>query len=107
VDLSPLLGARLVQVCFGENEVGLRFDPEILITIESPLCIVGAAGDLNLDDEAVVATCHLLGASLSGAHEQDDALWLGWDTGAHLVLASDSEQFENFRIEGQGTTLTV
>jgi hypothetical protein len=58
-------------------------------------------------ESAVLALYRLLGDAVLGSEVREGRLWVAWERGDHLVLSSDSDQFESFRIVGEGIDITV
>ncbi len=60
LDLSFLVGPTLLQVCIGENEVVLRFDGNISITIESRFLVRDLSGHDTVFENAPPAAALLV-----------------------------------------------
>jgi hypothetical protein len=103
IDLSFLEGATLLQVCLGENEVILRFDPDLSITIESTFRARTPArqGALFRDPRSAAAVLvELISDVITKAHGRTDGtLRLSFSRGGVLEIYDDSKQYESYQIQ--------
>lgn len=102
LDLSPLAGAVLEQLCFGEHQLQLVFGPEIRIAVEGA-CELTTRGlePREIDDFAIEATalCELLGRRIRQAvRTPSGGLAIAFEEGGVLEFMIDSPDFEAFQI---------
>ena len=112
VDLSFLVGAKLLQCCVGENELILNFDKEIRITVLSDFAVKAAGGAsvvrYTRPTGGAGAVLPLLGDTVTRATATDHGgLLLAFTSGAHLELFDTSVQFESFWIQHKKTQIVV
>ena len=102
VDLSFLVGASLLQVCVGENELILHFDKEIGITVESTLMVRDAQGGAEEFTSTVPcagSVAKLLGDSVTSVRgDSDGTLSLMFARGSCLEMYRTSSTWENYSI---------
>lgn len=108
VDLTPLSGVRVIQLCFGENELQLRFDTGARAVVESVVVYRDAAAlELRTSkySEAAAVLCRMLGQQvLSAARETDGGLYLRFENGDELRILNDSAKYESFQLHIAGQT---
>lgn len=111
VNLDFLVGARLTQVCVGQNEVILNFDTDASIMIASDVLI--APGELpsqDLGDAAAIgaALLPLLGQTLQSASgETGGTTTLTWRGGVMLEIRDTWPEWESYTISHAGQTIVV
>jgi hypothetical protein len=108
VDLEPLFRARVIQLCFGENEVQVHFDKGARVVVESEMLYRTAAStETRISKYAAAATvlCRMPGQQVVTANrEADGGLSLRFDGGDELHVLNDSVQCESFQIHIAGKT---
>lgn len=103
IDLSFFVGATLVQVCIGENEVILNFDGEVSLMCSSSVRYAGAGKteSLLLADAklAGAAVLDLLGSNVTEVSAaRDGTLALTWSAGDRLELSDSWTEYESYTI---------
>lgn len=103
VDLSFLVGATLIQVCVGENEVVLNFDGDISVMSASSVRYAQAGErDAVLFEEARPAgqvLLGLLGTAISEvANYGDGTVGLLWSSGERVELLDSWKEYESYTI---------
>ena len=112
-DLDYLLGQKLIQACFGSNDLILAFDETqpVKITITSSIsCSTPAAMGKQTEDFSSQASfiLHLLDVPVEGfSILPAGTLQLSFQNGSKLCLFDDSDQFESYVIEHRGKCLIV
>lgn len=103
LDLGFLVGTTLLQVCIGANEVILKFDADICITIETRFRIRDANGHDAVYDNAPSAAVSLVAILSDSIAEvrgkQDGTLRLSFSKSAVLELYDSSKEFESYQIQ--------
>ncbi len=103
LDLSFLMHACLLQVCIGANEVILKFDREVTITIESRFRVRGANGhEAVFEDAPSSAAClvELLSDSITDVlGHQDGTLSLSFAQGGLVEIYDSSKHYESYQIQ--------
>jgi len=103
LDLSFLVGATLLQVCIGANEVILRFDRDASITIESRFSVCDLNGHtIVFDDAPSSAAClaELLSDSITDVLGcPDGTLRLSFAEGGFLEVYDSSNDYESYQIQ--------
>lgn len=118
-DFDFLVGKLLQQMCFGENELVLRFDdptidlkvvsdvPQIVCVIESNIEIITQVRGSRLAESALSLAgdlVNLLGKRILGVETKPRTLSLKFDNEYTLVLHDSEEHYESFNIRyGDGT----
>jgi hypothetical protein len=99
-DLDFLVGSTLLQVCIGENELILRFDEEISITIESKFLVRDSNGLETAFDSsrsAAASLVKLLSDTVKNVLGQSDGTLRLWFTrGDILEIFDSSEGYESY-----------
>lgn len=101
-ELNFLLGAILVQVSIGQNDLVLWFDNNASLTVASEIsCCYATETRVTFSDFSKAANiiCEFLGKTVSGLSIGDEgrALSLKFD-GMTLRVLDDSDQYESFTI---------
>ena len=103
LDLDFIVHASLLQVCVGQNEVILRFDDEISITIESRFLIRDPQGHEATFEDAprgAASLVSLLADSVIGVSgEEDGTLRLSFTKGGILEVYDSSKEYESYQIQ--------
>jgi len=107
-ELSFLNGAIVSQVCVGQNEMILRFDNDVTITVTSEvICFYSTETSVRFSDfsRGASVVCSLLGQAVLGLTISDAGRQLLLDFGdTSFVLIDDCEEFESFTIAFGGKT---
>ncbi len=101
VDLSFLADAELLQVCFGSNEVILKFDKEISITVESRFRVRIDECEEDYDDASPSAALlvRFLSSSITEVVGQEDGtLHLEFSQGGTIEIYDSSQEYESYQI---------
>jgi hypothetical protein len=110
VDLSFLVGASLVQLCFGTSDVQLNFSgPATKISVQSSFDIKPSDGLVDQDDGAEFAQLRpFLNHDVVAASWQEmGTLYLEFDNGKHILIFDDSDLYESYVITHGTTTIVV
>ena len=111
IDLGFLVGAKLLQVCVGENEVIANFDPAVSVMIASAVRL-HPADDLlrTLEDSKAIgsALLPLLGAAVRDASgTPDGTLHLVWENGTIVDILDSWAEFESYTIRNGDDLIVV
>jgi hypothetical protein len=121
-DFDFLVGKLLQQMCFGENELVLRFDdptidlkvvsdvPQIVCVIESNIEIITQVRGSRLAESALSLAgdlVNLLGKRILGVETKPRTLSLKFDNEYTLVLHDSEEHYESFNIRYGDRTIVV
>lgn len=111
VDLNFFRGKKLQQVCIGANEIILKFDDYISITIMSPIaCMFAGAESQQYDDyrSAAGALVVFLQDVVSSAKGGiSGTLTLEFLGGGRLDIYDDSTQYESYIIKNADKLIVV
>ena len=101
-DLSFLIGASLLQVCVGENEVIANLYSDISVMIASTVRVIGHSGAAEVFDDARalgIALLPLLGRVIQKASgTSDGTLRLTWDDGTIVEIVDSYKEFESYTV---------
>lgn len=102
-DLGFLVGSTLFQVCIGENEVILRLNAEISITIESSFLIHDSSGlgmAFNDSRSSAGSLVKLLSNTVTKVHCQIDGTLSLWFSSHYILeIYKSSEGYESYQIQ--------
>jgi hypothetical protein len=109
-ELHSLLGAELLQICIGRNEVILNFFPDnTKITISSIDAFF--RDNINILDGVFVNEGYnrnIIGDKISGITVQDrQHLLIEFSGGLNLLLTDDSEQYEAVHISASNCDIVA
>jgi Family of unknown function (DUF6188) len=112
IDLSFLVGAELIQVCVGSNQIQMQFVPDRLsILVVSDLTLLAPPEPAKVVTQFprdAGALLPLLGRKVAGwKRSSDRTLDLTFDDGVCLTLSDDSDHYESFEISGPRGLLVV
>ena len=110
IDLDFLKGKRLVQICISSNQVIMRFDDDISISIESVIKLYKGKEVWSYEVNTSINTdfINLLGNLIVDyTHYESGTLVLYFDHGSKIELNDDSENYESYQIIGNGQTIIV
>jgi hypothetical protein len=105
LDLTPLVGAIVIQVCFGVHQLQIHFDESRGVFVESPVVFSGVEGDVPIDDYAMAASllCRLLGNHvIEATRDNQGGLMLRFGGGIALHVLNDQPHFESFQVRLAG-----
>jgi hypothetical protein len=108
IDLTKFNDARVIQLCFGENQLQFHFDNDDSVAVEGKVIIRGSVStDTRVDRYATEATrlCGVLGKRVSLASRVDDGgLRLRFENGIEITVLNSKKQYESFQVHIGGTT---
>jgi len=108
VDLTSLSRARVIQLCFGENEFQVHFDNTARVVVESDMTLCEPQSiDVRIVKygEAASQLCRILGDRvLNAVRTADGGLLLRFERGAELQILNNNAQFESFQVHIAGET---
>lgn len=111
IDATLLLGANLIQVCIGENEVILRFDNETAVTLECEVGVtVGGAAPKRSSRSVSTGTAvlPLLGAKVVEITRKSSAdLAIRFERDTVVTLHDSNARYESFSIINGSRQLIV
>ncbi len=110
VDLSPFVGATLIQVCIGPHDLQLHFararveDGSASVSIWSRFVLLDADGKVveegSPSDVRTRSIPDLLNVGVVAAHRVDEAaVAFVFESGHELRVIDDSDQYESFLIQ--------
>lgn len=110
-ELDFFQGARLMQVCIGQNELILRFDNNASVTVMSEVACHYSNETFVIFSEfprGATVVCNFLGrqVSLQSILDAGRKLELAFSDES-LVIIDNSDQFESFVIEFNGATFVA
>jgi hypothetical protein len=106
VDWAPFEGATLIQVCFGEFQVQLAFQPadneHLSISVESGYAVITASGE-GVRDRGLLGGAtgllSLLGANVVGAAgTPEGALVVRFADGRSIEIYEDPDPYESYQL---------
>jgi hypothetical protein len=110
VDLSFLVGATLIQLCVGENELILNLHPDISVMVASVVEFDGLSDCVSEPGDpskAILKLLPLLGHEVAGVRgSTDGTLEVLWDTGERMRIMDSWREFESYTIR-QGDHMIV
>jgi hypothetical protein len=110
-DLGFLTGAQLIQVCVGENETILRFNPDISIMVASAVHLIqqgGTDADLTHAPEVGAGLLPLLGDHIAAVMAiPPGTLRLSWSSGSILEITDSWDRFESYTITNGDRSIVV
>jgi hypothetical protein len=102
---ASLVGAKLIQLCLGENDLQLHFDNRSSLFIESSIRLRGTA--YSEFRKAAASLADLLGREISESKSEGNsclALSFGSDV---LEIFDDSKHYESFVFKSDGRDFIV
>lgn len=110
-DLSFFLGASLLQVCVGENEVIANLYSDISVMIASTVRVTRDDGKAEIFDDARAigpALLPLLGREIQQATgTPDGTLRLTWDDGTTVEILDSYKEFESYTVRNGEDLIVV
>jgi hypothetical protein len=112
-DVSFIARQRLIQACFGQNDLILKFDENgyVSILVMSAIgCIPSTGVCRRVADfrEAANFVLGLLGVLVSSVQViAEGTLSITFESGERLEIYDDRRQFESYTIEHSGKTIVV
>lgn len=111
IDLSPLTGRTLLQVCTGRFQVRFAFDGEISVSVECCFQVHSQGAFQEWSSglfENAAAALGLIGMTVTSAKGQrDGTLELGFSGGQRLVIPDASTEYESYTVTMPGKTIVV
>jgi hypothetical protein len=102
LDLTPFLGAEVLQVCIGRHQLQIHLHERIQVAVEGGCILRGAsqpAMRIEQYGESASSLCRLIGAEVRSASRTDDGgLLLQLSNDLEFQALNDSKQFESFQI---------
>ncbi len=102
VDLQPIVGAKVSQVCFSTFQCIFGFDIDARVAVESSCQYTAPSGATVTVTEyprAATELCELLDTSvLAAAREPEGGLTLRFSNEATLKILNDNRDFESFQV---------
>jgi len=102
INLQPLIGAELLQVCVGRFQYILKFDLDITIATECRCWFITGQGEKlvisdNVENASLV--CSLINQNVTHAEiDSYGGLLLKFSNHATLHILNDTENYESFQI---------
>lgn len=109
-DFSFLVSKELIQLCIGFNQVIMRFNGEISISVETPIRYFDSSGKKYIyEDNKLIGSefVSLLGENISSVHFGSRVLKLLFDNDEIIELFEDEEAFESFHITIGGKVIAI
>jgi hypothetical protein len=110
VDWSCLTGRELIQVCFGEYQTQLRFERDLLISVEGEIehrASSEVVGRNMVDHHVLPSLTRLVGTTIEHAVVEGEALLLSFSNGDVVRLIAGNPQYECFAITFPGGDIIV
>jgi len=107
INLNPLIGAELLQVCVGRFQYILNFDLDISISTECRCWFITEQGEKlvisdNVENASIV--CSLINHSVTYAGiDSYGGLLLKFSNHATLHILNDTENYEAFQLNIKGS----
>jgi len=102
IDLTPLIGAHVTQLCIGEYQCLLNLDTADYVAIESTCMLVSGNGSTtSVTSYAASATrlAELLGTTIKSATRiGNGGLSLSFTGGSTLEIFNDQLHYESFQV---------
>jgi hypothetical protein len=110
LDLSPLLGRQLLQLCFGAWNVALVFDGEVRIVVESAIAVTSEDSSITTVEDfrdGATLLCRAIGLELvDAARMSDGGLEIRFSSGLRWVIENSVRDYESFQLH-VGTSVFV
>lgn len=110
-DPGTLVGEELLQICVGQSDLILNFEPPASILVTSSIAYAppgGASAEIGSLAEAGRILVALLGEKIVSASViLERTLRLEFGTGARVEIRDDSDRFESFTIRRGGDLIIV
>lgn len=112
-NISFIANQRLIQVCFGQNDLILHLEESerVSILVTSSIGCTSSTGALHRCadfNEASGFVLSLLGMMTTSVQIlSGGTLRLGFENGKHLEIYDDSSEFESYTIEHSGKVIVV
>lgn len=102
VDVSPLIGRQLIQLCFGAWNVAVIFDSEMRIVVESTIevsCSTPAGARINDFRKGASLLCDSLGHEIVDAVRTiGGGLAIRFASGVQWTIENSVEDYESFQV---------
>ena len=100
--LAEITGTDLLQICIGQNEVILRFDKDVTITILDIFVLRDTNGHETVQEagpSAAASVAALLGQRVAEIRRSDDILTICFGQGCQLELRGTSDRYESYWVK--------
>jgi hypothetical protein len=106
-----LIGRRLEQICFNENQISLQFDADVAITIENGYAYQDIPSPVSTAANSIPAMqsnlMQLVGHTISRVEGTNDGtLWLVFENG-HQLRCFDNPRYESYQIRNGALVIIV
>lgn len=101
IDLSPLIGRLLSQVCFGEFQFILNFDADVRIAVESKCVYDSPSGTFEIENylDESSRLCKLIGNQvISAKRDVEGGLLLRFANESGLRILNSNPEYESFQV---------
>lgn len=108
LDLSPFVGAVLLQLCAGQNELIFRFDRDVSLTVEGDMLLRRDDAELR-GRQSPFATAFAMGflsGEIVAAHHDPSSITFDFEHGSIQLLDSE-RHYESFQIRIGDVTIPV
>lgn len=107
--MDALLGAELLQVCFGQNEIIMNFTKDVAIIVMSDLEVITNGSRMRGEFAALAGPLlGLIGAEIAQIYpEGSRKLCIGFSSKAEMLLIDDSDSFESYVISAGGKRYVI
>ena len=110
-DGSPLIGRRLEQICFNENQISLQFDADVVITIGSRYAYQDATPVLGAPTSSVPALqsnlMQLLGQTIERVEGTSDGTLSMFFANGDRLMCFDDPHYESYQIREGARVIIV
>ena len=112
VDLSFFKGNILLQICIGANEIILRFENQISITVQTDVVHKSQSGDVtaiykSMPESAAMLVGFLHSAVTEATAIDPSTISLRFANGEYLEIYDTSTQYESYQIVHGHETIIV
>jgi len=112
VDLTFFKGSLLLQICIGANEVILRFENQISITIQTDIVHKSQSGDVTAIYKSITTSASMLVSFLhykitEAIAIDPSTISLRFSNGEYLEIYDTSTQYESYQINNGDKTIIV
>jgi len=112
VDLTFFKGSLLLQICIGANEVILRFENQISITIQTDIVHKSQSGDVTAIYKSITTSASMLVSFLhykitEAIAIDPSTISLRFSNGEYLEIYDTSTQYESYQINHGDKTIIV
>jgi hypothetical protein len=102
VDLNPLIGRQLTQLCFGAWNVAINFDGDIRIVVESAIVVAaGTSAPMRVESfrDSASVLCESIGQDLLDAERTvEGGLAIRFASGVQWTIENSVKEYESFQL---------